>query len=76
MHQLPVALQMYTVRDDADRDFGGTVARVAEIGYRAVELAGFGGRTAAAASASSTTPGSPWPAPTSRWTPWRTISGA
>lgn len=38
-----VALQMYTVRDDAGRDFRGTLRRVAEMGYPAVEFAGYGG---------------------------------
>lgn len=37
---LPVALQMYTVRDDAARDFPRTLRHVREIGYEAVELAG------------------------------------
>ncbi|HVK02296.1 MAG TPA: sugar phosphate isomerase/epimerase [Armatimonadaceae bacterium] len=40
----PVALQMYTVRDDASRDFPGTLARIARIGYAAVELGGYPGR--------------------------------
>ena len=47
MPDLPIALQMYTVRDDAARDFAGTLRRVAEIGYRSVELAGYGDLTAA-----------------------------
>lgn len=41
-----VALQLYTVRDETARDFVGTVRRVAEIGYRAVEFAGYGGLSA------------------------------
>ena len=43
MPKLPIALQMYTVRDDAGRDFAGTVRQVAAIGYAGVELAGRGG---------------------------------
>lgn len=39
---LPIALQLYTVRDDAARDFAATIASVAKIGYAAVELAGYG----------------------------------
>jgi sugar phosphate isomerase/epimerase len=39
---IPVALQLYTVRDQTARDFAGTQRRVAEIGYRAVEFAGYG----------------------------------
>jgi len=42
----PVALQLYTVREDTAKDFVGTLRRVAEIGYRAVELAGTGGLSA------------------------------
>src|SRR5258708_35178380 len=38
-----VALQMYTVRDETARDFVGTLRRVAEMGYTAVEFAGYGG---------------------------------
>lgn len=45
--KLPVTLQMYTLRDDASRDFAGTLKKVAEIGYAGVELAGLGGNTAA-----------------------------
>lgn len=45
MGQIPVALQLYTVRDETARDFAGTLRRVAEIGYSAVEFAGYGGLT-------------------------------
>jgi len=38
MAKLPVALQLYTVRDDLDADYLGTLQKVAEIGYTAVEL--------------------------------------
>jgi sugar phosphate isomerase/epimerase len=38
----PVALQLWSVRDDMKRDFAATVAEVAEIGYDGVELAGYG----------------------------------
>lgn len=40
MAMLPIALQLYTVREDAARDFVGTLEQVAAIGYTAVELAG------------------------------------
>lgn len=40
---IPVALQLYTVRDQTAQDFSGTLRRVAEIGYGAVEFAGYGG---------------------------------
>ncbi len=38
MAKLPVALQMYTVRDDLATDYVGTLRQVAEIGYTAVEI--------------------------------------
>ena len=34
-------LQLYTLRADMDRDFEGTLARVAEIGYKEMEFAGY-----------------------------------
>lgn len=37
-----IALQMYTVRDDARADFIGTLRKVAAIGYPAIQLAGYG----------------------------------
>src|SRR5579859_5510272 len=37
-----LALQLYTVRDETARDFKSTLRRVAEIGYSAVEFAGYG----------------------------------
>lgn len=45
---IPVALQMYTVRDKTAEDFAGTFRAVADIGYDAVELAGDGGLSAEA----------------------------
>jgi len=36
-----VGLQLYTVRDKMKEDFEATLARVAEIGYREVEFAGY-----------------------------------
>ncbi|MSS70276.1 MAG: sugar phosphate isomerase/epimerase [Candidatus Latescibacteria bacterium] len=46
MAKIPVALQMYTVRDQAKEDFEGTFQKVAQIGYAGVELAGTGDRSA------------------------------
>ena len=46
MTKIPVCLQMYTVRDDAQRDLAGTLATVARLGYAGVELAGYAGKTA------------------------------
>src|SRR6476660_2767131 len=40
-----VALQMYTLREQAERDFVGTLRAVAGIGYPAVQLQGYGGMT-------------------------------
>lgn len=41
-HPIPVALQLWSVREDMKRDFAATVAEVARIGYAGVELAGYG----------------------------------
>lgn len=42
-----IGLQLYTVRRQLAEDFEGTLARVAEIGYREVEFAGYQGRAPA-----------------------------
>ncbi|MCX6358446.1 MAG: sugar phosphate isomerase/epimerase [Armatimonadetes bacterium] len=47
MAKIPIALQMYTVRDEAAKDFIGAFKQTAEIGYTGVELAGTGGMSAA-----------------------------
>lgn len=44
--RIPVALQLYTVRDLTGKDFAGTIKKVAEIGYDAVEFAGYGNLSA------------------------------
>jgi sugar phosphate isomerase/epimerase len=36
-----IGMQMYSLRDEAEIDFLGTLEKVAEIGYKAVELTGF-----------------------------------
>jgi sugar phosphate isomerase/epimerase len=36
-----VALQLYSVRDHTEKDFLGTIKKVAEMGYDAVQFAGF-----------------------------------
>jgi sugar phosphate isomerase/epimerase len=46
MATLPIAPHLYTVRDETARDFAGTLRRVAEISYEAVEFAGYGGLSA------------------------------
>lgn len=43
MKKLPVAIQMFSLREDAEKDFIGTLRKVAELGYEGVEFAGYGG---------------------------------
>jgi sugar phosphate isomerase/epimerase len=45
--KIPIGLQLYSVRKDCEKDFPGTVAAVAKLGYAGVEFAGYYGRTAA-----------------------------
>jgi sugar phosphate isomerase/epimerase len=40
-----IGLQLYTVRRELERDFEGTLARVAATGYREVEFAGYFGKS-------------------------------
>src|SRR4029078_278222 len=40
-----VGLQLYTVRVALEKDFDGTLAKVAAIGYKEVEFAGYFGHT-------------------------------
>ena len=47
MKTLPVAVQVYSVRDDAERDFKGTMQKIKDMGYDGVELAGLYGRRVA-----------------------------
>src|SRR5690349_10810379 len=42
MTEQTVALQLYTVRDETAKDFKQTLKYVAEMGYPAVEFAGYG----------------------------------
>lgn len=44
--RIPVALQLYSVREACKQDFEGTVAKVAEMGYQGVEFAGYYDKTA------------------------------
>ncbi len=43
---LPVGLQLYSVREEMERDFEGTLKKVSEMGYRGVEFAGLFGKSA------------------------------
>ena len=47
MRQDQISLQLYTVREETARDMPATLRRISEIGYPAVEFAGFGGLSAA-----------------------------
>ena len=38
---IPIAVQLYSVRKDCEKDFVATIKKVAEIGYQGVEFAGF-----------------------------------
>lgn len=44
---LPIALQLYSVRDAAPDDFPGVLEAVAQMGYQGVEFAGYHGHEAA-----------------------------
>ncbi len=44
-HVAPIGVQLYTVRTLLERDFDGTLAGLAAIGFREVEFAGYHGRT-------------------------------
>jgi len=46
MKKWPIALQVYSVREDAERDFEGTMRKIKAMGYDGVELAGTYGKTA------------------------------
>ena len=47
MKTLPVAVQVYSVRDYAEKDFKGTIQKIKDMGYDGVELAGLYGLEAA-----------------------------
>jgi len=40
-----IGVQLYTIRDEMQADFDGSLAKVAAIGYKEVEFAGYFGRT-------------------------------
>jgi sugar phosphate isomerase/epimerase len=45
---IPISVQLYTVRDLTAKDFPGTLKQVAAIGYKSVEMAGYGNLKTAA----------------------------
>ena len=47
MKKFPIALQVYSVRDDMEADFRGTLAKVKALGYDGVEFAGLYGNAPA-----------------------------
>lgn len=47
MKKIPVAVQLYSVRDALEKDFFGVLKQVKEMGYEGVEFAGFYGHPAA-----------------------------
>ncbi len=46
MDKFKIALQLYTVRDDLEKDFKATLSKVKEMGYEGVEFAGLYGHSA------------------------------
>jgi sugar phosphate isomerase/epimerase len=46
MVKIPIALQLYSVREDCTRDLPSTLESVANMGYEGVEFAGYYGRSA------------------------------
>jgi sugar phosphate isomerase/epimerase len=46
MKRIPVALQLYSVREDCARDLQGTLEAIANMGYEGVEFAGYHGYSA------------------------------
>lgn len=47
MKKFPIALQLYSVCEDMEKDFEGTLKKVKELGYDGVEFAGLFGKSAA-----------------------------
>ncbi len=45
--KFPIAIQVYSVREDAERDFAGTLQKIKDMGYDGVEFAGLYGYSAA-----------------------------
>ncbi len=46
MKKFKIGLQLFSVRDEMDKDFEGTLKKVSEMGYEYVEFAGYYGKTA------------------------------
>lgn len=48
MLTLPLSIQLYTLRDQTAKDFAGTLMELGKLGYKGVELAGYGNLKTAA----------------------------
>ena len=48
--ELPIAVQLWSVREVCNADFAGTLAKIAEMGYDGIETAGLCGLSAADAA--------------------------
>lgn len=46
MQKIPIALQLYSVREECAKDFEGTIKKISEMGYEGVEFAGYYGKSA------------------------------
>ena len=46
--RLPIALELYSIREDCKNDLAGSLAKVAAMGYEGVEFAGYHGHSALA----------------------------
>ena len=46
MKKFPIAIQLYSVRDEMEKDFNGTIEKMKELGYDGIEFAGLFGKTA------------------------------
>ena len=44
--KIPVGVELYSVREDCKKDFPGTIAAIAKMGYAGVEFAGYWNRSA------------------------------
>jgi len=43
--KLPIALQLWSIKEDVEKDFYGTLKKVAKMGYSGVEFAGYYGKS-------------------------------
>ena len=55
MARIPIAVQLYSVRDDCAKDLPGVLEAIADMGYDGVEFAGYYGRSGRGAEAHAAT---------------------